>query len=91
VKNRIRRLKLKLAIWLLGGIPKSIDEEVESLYQDIWPKHDFYNEANKQLIRSTLLSYNAATELALRKEAATAVLLERIEELKEQIKKDQTQ
>jgi hypothetical protein len=49
--NRLRR---SIGLALIGRM-EDVNKEVELIYSDIWPKHHFYNDKNKSLIRAGLI------------------------------------
>lgn len=49
----LMKFRLKMARILLGTYGH-LDHETHETWDAIWPKHDFYNDANKVIIRNAL-------------------------------------
>ena len=48
--------------WHLLGKPTTMQAEAQRIYDGIWPKHEFYNTKNIQLIRYGLMRYSEKNE-----------------------------
>jgi len=48
-----KRMKLRLAIWLLGP-SEDLEKLVGETYEAIWPKHHFYKDATMEMLGKAL-------------------------------------
>jgi hypothetical protein len=61
MKAVLWKLRMWLA-WHLLGKPTTMQAEAQRIYDGIWPKHEFYNTKNIQLIRYGLMRYSEKNE-----------------------------